>query len=56
MTIIGILAYGSLIEDPGKEIDPLVCERRERIETPFSIESRCYLLAGMSIDAASYGL
>jgi hypothetical protein len=38
MSSIGILAYGSLIEDPGKEIEPLVRERRERIETPFSIE------------------
>ena len=27
MKRIAILAYGSLIEDPGKEIKPLVCER-----------------------------
>ncbi len=38
MNRIGILAYGSLIEEPGKEIDPLICERKEEIETPFSIE------------------
>jgi hypothetical protein len=38
MSSIGILAYGSLIEEPGKEIEPLIRERRERIETPFSVE------------------
>lgn len=38
MSKVGILAYGSLIEEPGKEIEPLICERRDRIETPFSIE------------------
>lgn len=38
MSGIGILAYGSLIEEPGKEIEPLIREQRERIETPFSIE------------------
>lgn len=38
MSRVGILAYGSLIEDPGKEIVPLICERKEGIETPFSIE------------------
>lgn len=38
MTSIGILAYGSLIEEPGREIEPLIRERRESIETPFSIE------------------
>lgn len=38
MSRIGILAYGSLIEDQGKEIAPLVSERREGIRTPFSIE------------------
>lgn len=35
---VGILAYGSLIEEPGKEIEPLIRQRIERIETPFSIE------------------
>lgn len=38
MSGVGILAYGSLIEEPGKEIEPLIRERRERIETPFAIE------------------
>jgi hypothetical protein len=38
MSRIGILAYGSLIEEPGKEIEPLICDHRVRIETPFSIE------------------
>lgn len=38
MSGIGILAYGSLIEEPGIEIEPLIRERLERIETPFSIE------------------
>ncbi|RUO29541.1 hypothetical protein [Aliidiomarina soli] len=38
MSSIGILAYGSLIEEPGKEIEPIILERRQRIETPFSIE------------------
>lgn len=47
MTTLGILAYGSLIEDPGIELSPLVVERRPAIETPFQIEfarsssSRC---------------
>jgi cation transport regulator ChaC len=38
MTNLGILAYGSLIEDPGIEIEPLIVERRTGIETPFCIE------------------
>lgn len=38
MTRIAILAYGSLIEDPGKELQPLISERIEDVETPFSIE------------------
>lgn len=38
MSRVGILAYGSLIEEPGKEIEPLIRERKERIEIPFSIE------------------
>lgn len=38
MSTIGILAYGSLIEEPGKEIAPLIRERIEGIETPFPIE------------------
>jgi hypothetical protein len=38
MTTLGILAYGSLIEDPGIEISPLILERRTGVETPFCIE------------------
>lgn len=38
MSRVGILAYGSLIEEPGKEIEPLICERKKRIKTPFIIE------------------
>ena len=38
MSTIGILAYGSLIEDPGKEINPIIRERKDGITTPFSIE------------------
>ena len=35
---LGILAYGSLIEDPGFEIEPHIVERMPGIETPFRIE------------------
>jgi hypothetical protein len=38
MTTIGILAYGSLIEDPGIELSPLIVERKMGVETPFRIE------------------
>ena len=38
MKRIAILAYGSLIEDPGKEIKALVCERISGFQTPFSVE------------------
>ena len=38
MSNIGILAYGSLIEDPGVELEPLVSGRIADIETPFNIE------------------
>ena len=38
MSNIGILAYGSLIEDPGMELRPIIRERQEGIRTPFSIE------------------
>lgn len=47
MTTIGILAYGSLIEDPGIELSPLIVERKTGVDTPFPIEfarsssSRC---------------
>lgn len=35
---VGILAYGSLIEDPGVEIEPLIQKRINNITTPFKIE------------------
>lgn len=38
MGSIGILAYGSLIEDPGIELTSLLSERISGIETPFNIE------------------
>ena len=38
MNRIGILAYGSLIEDPGVELKPLISEKIRDIETPFNIE------------------
>lgn len=34
---LGILAYGSLIDDPGPELAPLIMERRDAI-TPFRVE------------------
>ncbi len=38
MSRLGILAYGSLIEDPGVELEHLISERIENIKTPFNIE------------------
>lgn len=35
--MVGILAYGSLIDDPGSELDAVIRERIET-ETPFSVE------------------
>lgn len=37
MNKIGILAYGSLIQDPGAEIDPLIVHRIP-VLTPFPVE------------------
>jgi hypothetical protein len=37
MSSIGILAYGSLIADPGSEIGPLIARRIQTV-TPFSVE------------------
>lgn len=34
---VGILAYGSLLEDPGPEIEPLIRSRMEA-KTPFAVE------------------
>ncbi len=36
--VVGILAYGSLGDDPGEEIGPLVTEKIENVETPFRVE------------------
>ena len=38
MARIAILAFGSLIEDPGKELCPRIRECNKGIKTPFSIE------------------
>ncbi len=38
MSKIGILAYGSLIEDQGIELEPRISGKIEGIETPFNIE------------------
>lgn len=38
MSRIAILAFGSLIEEPGKAICPLIRERISGVRTPFSIE------------------
>ena len=35
---VGILAYGSLLEDPGTELAPLIVRRISGAETPFMIE------------------
>jgi hypothetical protein len=35
---VGILAYGSLINDPGKEIEPAIVTRKPDVPTPFSVE------------------
>lgn len=42
MRQVGILAYGSLIDDPGGEIKAATVERLEGIKTPFKVEfARC---------------
>jgi cation transport regulator ChaC len=38
MCHLGILAYGSLIDEPGKEIELIIRNRISGIETPFCIE------------------
>ena len=38
MRSIGILAYGSLIEDPGVELAPVISKMITDVETPFNIE------------------
>lgn len=41
MSSIAILAYGSLIEDPGKELKPLFTRCIKPVQTPFSVEFAC---------------
>ncbi len=36
--IVGILAYGSLKDDPGVELGPLIIEKVEGVGTPFAVE------------------
>ena len=39
---IGILAYGSLVEDPGEELEAAMVRRIDNVDTPFAIEfARC---------------
>lgn len=38
MNNIGILAYGSLIKEPGKELGPLIRKRIQGVKTPFCVE------------------
>lgn len=35
---VGILAYGSLIADPGPEIEPAIVGRKDGVLTPFKVE------------------
>lgn len=37
-TTIGILAYGSLIDDPGDELSPLIVDVVRGVQTPFNVE------------------
>jgi hypothetical protein len=38
MKTIGILAFGSLIDNPGKEIEAVLVGRRRKVMTPFRVE------------------
>lgn len=35
---VGILAFGSLIDDPGKELAPVIVMRKPNVLTPFGVE------------------
>lgn len=35
---VGILAFGSLIDDPGKEIEAALVGRKANVVTPFNVE------------------
>lgn len=36
--MIGVLAYGSLITDPGPELQAVILSRRDGVSTPFAVE------------------
>ena len=36
--MIGVLAYGSLITDPGAELEAATLSRKDRVSTPFAVE------------------
>ncbi|HEX8534181.1 MAG TPA: hypothetical protein VF662_08440 [Allosphingosinicella sp.] len=36
--MIGVLAYGSLITDPGPELQAVILSRRDDVPTPFAVE------------------
>ena len=59
MSSIGILAYGSLIENPGAELQPLISKKITDIQTLFNIEfSRSSRLRGGAptvIPVVNYG-
>jgi len=38
MAKLGILAFGSLIDDPGWEIEEAIIARKSGIRTPFAVE------------------
>ena len=35
---IGIIAFGSLIDDPGEELEPFIIKKIKNVDTPFKIE------------------
>ena len=46
---VGILAYGSLIDCPGREIDSVIVERKKDVQTPFKVEfARCSSSRGVA--------
>jgi len=38
MNSVGILAYGSLIDHPGREIEAVISSKRKDVQTPFNVE------------------
>lgn len=57
---IGILAYGSLIDEPEEEIRSVIAERKDNVRTPFRVEfarsskSRDYAPTLVPFDAGAY--